>query len=124
MLARGTPGAIVDNADRSGVKEFGIRSVKPGNASRGKTHTLRFTLDPSTRGGIPPGVPSWVQIGPFEASKVSRNGDIVTAEVAIAADAPVGVLLDAHIEFGKADEKGFAGFVRVLKKNDAFRVVP
>ena len=65
-------------------------------------------------------MPSWVQIGPFEASQVSRKGDIVTAEVAIAADAPVGVLLDAHIEFGKAE----SGFVRVLKKNDAFRVVP
>ena len=48
-------------------------------------------------------MPSWVQIGPFEASKVSRKGDIVTAEIAIAADAPVGVLLDAHIEFGKAE---------------------
>ena len=117
------PGAIVDNADRSGVKEFGIRSVTPGNASRGKTHTLRFMLDPSTRGGVPAGVPSWVQIGPFEASKISRQGDIVTAEVAIPADAPVGVLLDAHIEFGKRP-KGLRGFVRVLKKNDAFRVVP
>jgi hypothetical protein len=65
-----------------------------------------------------------VQIGPFEASKIARDGDIVTAEAAIPADAPVGILLDAHIEFGKAGEKGPAGFVRVLKKNDAFRVVP
>ena len=32
MLRRGTTGAIVDNADRSGVREFGIRSVTPGNA--------------------------------------------------------------------------------------------
>ena len=65
-----------------------------------------------------------MQIGPFEASKVTRQGDIVTAEVAIPADAPAGVLLDAHIEFGKAGKKGPGGFVRVLKKNDAFRVVP
>ena len=35
-------------------------------------------LDPATRGGVPPGVPSWVQIGPFEASKVTRQGDTVT----------------------------------------------
>ncbi len=117
---RAGTGAIVDNADRSGVREFGIRSVTPGNASRGKTHMLRFVLDQSTRGGVPSGVPSWVQVGPFEASKVSRTGDTITAEVAIADDAPVGVLLDAHIEFGKAG----SGVVRVLKKNDAFRVVP
>jgi hypothetical protein len=65
-----------------------------------------------------------VQVGPFEASKVTRLGDIVAAEVVIPADAPVGVLLDAHIEFGKPDEKGADGLVRVLKKNDAFRVVP
>ena len=124
LLRRASTGAIVDNADRSGVKEFGIRSVTPGNASRGKTHVLRLKLSPPTRGGIPPGVPSWVQVGPFEASKVTRQGDVVAAEVVIPADAPVGVLLDAHIEFGKADEKGAGGLVRVLKKNDAFRVVP
>ncbi len=123
MLRRGTTGAIVDNADRTAVKVFGIRSVLPGNASRGQTHTLQFALDPSTRGGVPEGVPSWVQVGPFEASKVTRQGNTVTAEVAIAADAPVGVLLDAHIEFGVAGGRG-SGVVRVLKKNDAFRVVP
>jgi YHYH protein len=124
LLARAGTGAIVDNADRSGMREFGIRSITPGNASRGQTHLLRFKLSQPTRGAIPTGTPSWVQIGPFEASKIARDGDIVTAEAAIPADAPVGILLDAHIEFGKAGEKGPAGFVRVLKKNDAFRVVP
>ncbi len=123
MLRRSAKGAIIDNADRSGAQEFGIRSVTPGNAARGKTHTLRFVLDPATRGGVPEGVPSWVQVGPFEASKVSREGDTVTAEITIAADAPVGVLLDAHIEFAATGAPG-AGFVRVFKKNDAFRVVP
>ncbi len=120
MLRRGTPGAIVDNADRSAVKSFGIKSVTPGNASRGKTHTLRFELDPATRGGVPAGVPSWVQLGPFEAAKIAREGDTITAEIAIADDAPVGVLLDAHIEFAAAGSRS----VRVLKKDDAFRVVP
>ncbi|MGO9466694.1 MAG: YHYH protein [Isosphaeraceae bacterium] len=123
MLRRGAVGAIIDNADRSAVQEFGIRSVIPGIASRGKTHTLHFILDPATRGGVPPGVPSWVQVGPFEASKVTRQGNTVTAEVAIAVDSPVGVWLDAHIEFGTAGGRG-SGVVRVLKKNDAFRVVP
>jgi YHYH protein len=120
LLRRGSAGAIVDNADRSGAKTFGIRSVVPGNASRGMTHTLEFRLDPATRGGLPAGVPSWVQIGPFEASKVSRQGDTVQAEVDIPADSPVGVLLDAHMEFGAPG----SGLVRVFKKNDAFRVVP
>ncbi len=123
MLRRGAVGAIIDNADRSAVQEFGIRSVIPGIASRGKTHTLHFILDPATRGGVPPGVPSWVQVGPFEASKVTRQGNTVTAEVAIAVDSPVGVWLDAHIEFGTAGGRG-SGVVRVLRKNDAFRVVP
>ncbi|MFO0909853.1 MAG: YHYH protein [Isosphaeraceae bacterium] len=120
MLRRAGKGAIVDNTDRSATKPFGLVSVTPGNAARGKLHTLRFELDPSVRGGIPAGVPSWVQIGPFEAKKISRKGNVVTAEVDVPADAPLGVMLDAHIEFGKAE----GGLVRVLKKNDAFRVVP
>ena len=126
LLRRPATGAIVDNADRSGVKEFGIRSVTPGNASRDKTHTLRLKLNPPTPRRNPTGSAPKLGAGSslFEASKVTRKGDVVTAEVAIPADAPVGVLLDAHIEFGKADENGPAGFVRVLKKNDAFRVVP
>lgn len=123
QLARARTGAIVDNADRSGVRAFGIRSVTPGNASRGKTHILRFELDPTARGGLPEGVPSWVQVGPFEASKIDREGDTVAAEIVIADDAPVGMLLDAHIEFGKPGETD-SGLVRVLKKSDAFRVVP
>jgi hypothetical protein len=61
-----------------------------------------------------------VQVGPFEATKIRREGNTVFAEVTIGEDAPVGLLLDAHIEFGKSGE----GRVRVLKKNDAFRVVP
>ncbi len=119
-LRRGTMGAIVDNADRSGTRSFGIRSVTPGNAPRGRAHTVTLTLDPETRGGIPPGVPSWVQIGPFEATKIARDGHQISAEVNIPADAPVGVLLDAHVEFGTAK----SGLVRVLKKDNAFRVVP
>ncbi len=120
LLRRGTPDAIVDNADRSTVRSFGIRSVTPGNASRGKTHTLRFVLEPTGRGGVPEGVPSWVQVGPYEASEVTREGNTILAEIAVTADAPVGVLLDAHIEFGRAG----SGLVRVFKKDDAFRVVP
>ncbi|MHB1557305.1 MAG: hypothetical protein ACYC61_07485 [Isosphaeraceae bacterium] len=95
------------------------RSVTPGNASRGRMHSVLLTLDREAP-GVPPGVPSWVQIGPFEATKIARDGDRIRAEVNIPADAPVGVLLDAHVEFSAAK----AGLVRVLKKDDAFRVVP
>ncbi len=123
QLNRARTGAIVDNADRSAARSFGIRSVTPGNAARGKTHTLRFELDPSTRGGLPEGVPTWVQIGPFEASQIERQGNTITAQITIADDAPIGVLLDAHIEFGKAGDAN-SDLVRVFKKSDAFRVVP
>ncbi len=97
--------------------------MTPGNASRGKTHTLRFELDPTIRGGLPAGVPSWVQVGLFEASKITRRGDTVIADVTIASDSPVGVLLDAHVEFGAAGGASPRA-TRVFKKNDAFRVVP
>ncbi len=123
MLARARTGAIVDNADRSVEKALGILSVTPGNARRGQTHTLRFDLDPSVRGGLPEGDPTWVQIGPFEATKVHREGNTISAEIALSNDAPLGVLLDAHIEFGKPDEAASRP-VRVLKKSDAFRIIP
>ena len=71
--------------------------------------------NPASRGGSPSGVPSWVQVGPFEASKIGRRGDTVMAEITIPPDSPAGVLLDAHIEFGRPG----SGLVRVLKKNDA-----
>ncbi len=119
-MLRRAMGAIVDNADRSGVKSFGIRTVTPGTATRGQVHTLMLSLDPELRGGIPEGNPSWVQIGPFEATKIRRERDRIEVEVSIPADVPVGVLLDAHVEFGSAK----SGLVRVLKKDDAFRVVP
>ncbi|HEU5115751.1 MAG TPA: YHYH protein, partial [Isosphaeraceae bacterium] len=104
LLARARTGAIVDNADRSVAKALGILSVTPGNATRGQTHTLRFELDPTVRGGLPDGDPSWVQVGPFEATIIHREGNTISAEIAIASDAPLGVLLDAHMEFGKPDD--------------------
>jgi hypothetical protein len=120
MLRMARSGAIVDNADRSGKREFGIAAVTPGNVPRGKTHEVTFTLDPETQGGLPDGVPTWVQVGPFEAKKISRVGNAVKASIEVGPDAPVGVMLDAHIEFGSPGKQQ----VWVLKKNDAFRVVP
>jgi hypothetical protein len=60
-----------------------------------------------------------VQIGPYEATSIKREGTTVTAEITIAEDAPVGVLLDCHIEF---TENGRGGPI-VFKKNGVFRVV-
>jgi hypothetical protein len=124
LLRRPQLGAIEDNADRSATKSLGILSVTPGNAARGKSHTLRLELDPRMRGGLPRGVPSWVQVGPFEATKIAREGDTVVAEFAIGDAAAVNVLLDAHVEFGSGPDDPRTGRVIALKKSDAFRVVP
>lgn len=117
-LARAGTGAIEDNTQLGTRLEQVIAAVRPGTAARGKTHSIHFELAPQNAGGaLPKGKPDWVQIGPFEAAKITRKGNIVTAQVVIPKDAPVGVLFDCHLEFG-SDE-----FPTVIKKNDVFRVV-
>ena len=93
-------------------------SIVPGSAVRGKKHRLTITLDPtkSVRQPLPEGVPEWVQIGPFEALKIERNGNQVLVDVEIPEDTAVGVLLDCHLEFGGP------GVRRVFKTNEIFRV--
>ena len=121
MLARMPAGAIVDNAEGSSRLGDAIRMVTPGTIARGKTHTIRIALDRSAaRGGLPAGKPSWVQFGPFEASKIERDGDTILAEVAVPEDASLGVLLDGHIEF---TPPGGQGRITVFKKNDVLRIV-
>ena len=111
-------GAIQDNTEPGSRFENALVAVRPGISARGKTQTVQFELDPKkSRRPLPEEAPSWVQIGPFEATKITRSGYIVTAEIPIAKDAPLGVFLDCHLEFG-GDR-----FPLVLKKNDAFRVV-
>lgn len=111
-------GAIQDNTEPGSRFENPLVAVRPGIAARGQTQTVQFELDPKkSRRPIPDGVPSWVQIGPFEATKVTRSGNIVTAEIPIPKDVPLGVFFDCHLEFG-GDR-----FPMVLKRNDAFRVV-
>ena len=116
----GQVGAIADNASGESKQGKEIGTVQPGNAARGGKHSIQITLIPeNARRGIPDGVPTWVQVGPFEASEIQREGNIVTAVIAIPEDAPVGVLLDCHLEFTAA-----AGRPPVVcKKNDVFRVV-
>lgn len=78
---------------------------------------IQFELTPeNVRRTLPTDKPSWVQIGPFDATKIEREGDRVTAEITIPDDAPVGILFDCHLEFGCG-----ASSV-VIKKNDVFRV--
>jgi len=117
-LHRAGTGAIVDNTEPGTRMEQVIAGVRPGTAMRGKIHAIRFELTPeNSRRTMPSEKPSWVQVGPFDASKIEREGNVVTAEIEIPADAPVGVLFDCHLEFGSG------AFPFVIKKNDVFRVV-
>lgn len=121
MIARMPSGAIVDNAE--GASRLGalIRSVAPGAVARGRSHTIRVVFATSAaRGGIPVGKPSWVQFGPFEATKIDRQGDAILAEIAVPKDASLGVLVDVHIEFAPP---GGRGRVTVFERNDVLRVV-
>ncbi|HET6879776.1 MAG TPA: YHYH protein [Pirellulales bacterium] len=121
-LARRRPGAIEDKTQRGeGPLEKVIGAVRPGTASRGGKRTVQVELLPAgaRREPLPAGPPSWVQIGPFEAQKISRAGNVVTIEIDLPDDAPLGVLLDCHLEFESMD--GRRG-PPVFKKNDVFRV--
>ena len=121
-MARGVAGAIENNASGESRLENVITAVKPGTATRGRKHSVRIDLAPGNArsGGVPTGKPDWAQIGPFEATRIERSGNVVSIEIDIPADAAVGVLLDCHIEFeGAGGRRGPLAF----KKNDAFRVV-
>jgi hypothetical protein len=117
-LNRATMGPLTDNTQPGTRMEQVIATVHPGTAARGKTHSIQFELTPeNSRRPLPTEKPSWVQIGPFEATKITRTGNVVTAEIKIPEDATVGVLFDCHLEFGD----GAVPFV--IKRNDVFRVV-
>jgi hypothetical protein len=116
-LRQAGSGAIEDNTQPGSRVESAVVDVRPGIAQRGAAHTIQFELRPENwQRGLPSDAPSWVQVGPFEAHKISRKGNIVTAEIAIPADAPLGLFLDCHLEFGNG------AYPIVIKKNDVFRV--
>ena len=97
---------------------------------RGGKRTVTIALEPgagsSPRGAggnagpMPEGVPSWVQIGPYEATAISRQGNVVTITLEIPEDATLGILLDCHLEFEGA---ALGGRNRVYKRSDVLRVV-
>ena len=119
-LARAGTGAIENNAEGKSRIENVIMALRPGTAERGKKHLITIELNPGNAGhrAVPAEKPSWVQIGPYEADNVTRKENVVTVEIEIAKDAPLGVLLDCHLEFENAGRGPL-----VFKKNDAFRVV-
>ncbi len=118
-LGRPDIGPIQNNAQPGTREEPVIARVLPGAASRGtkQTVTIQLAAAGARDERLPSAKPSWVQIGPFEAKSISREGNIVTAQIEIPADAPLGVLLDCHLEFGEGPRP------IVIKKNDVFRVV-
>lgn len=98
-----------------------IVAVRPGIVTPGTKHSIQIELQPELerRQALPAESPSWVQIGPYEATTIKRDGNLITVDLMIPEDAPVGVWLDCHVEF--------AGLLRrtlVYKKNDALRVSP
>ena len=121
-LRRAGTGAIENNARPGTRMDQVISSVRPGTGSRGKVQEIQIELtaeNAQRRNSLPSDQPSWGQIGPYEAQKISREGNIVTIAIEIPADATLGVLLDCHLEF---DSQGGRPPI-VFKKNDAFRVV-
>jgi hypothetical protein len=122
-LSRSGVGALVDNtqAGESRMDKV-IATVRPGTAVRGKLHSIQIELAPdkARRNTLPTGKPSWVQIGPFEATQIDRMGDVITVEIKVPDDATLGVTFDCHIEF---ENDGGRRGPTVFKKNDVFRVV-
>ena len=97
-----------------------ITAVRPGSAIAGMKHSLTIELNPenAARVAVPVGQPDWVQIGPFEALSIEREGNLVRIEIEIPQDAAVGVLMDCHIEFKTPNRPR-----SVFKSNEVFRVV-
>ncbi len=122
-LRRGQTGALEDNTQAGdGRLARVIISLLPGTASAGKKHAMQIELDPTAirRQPLPSGIPSWVQVGPYEASSISRDGNRIQFEIDIPKDATLGVLLDCHVEFSEDNSRRGP---MVFKRNDAFRVV-
>jgi hypothetical protein len=110
-------GALQDNTQPGDKYGKIITSVRPGNLVRGKSHQIRIEFDSNAaRRPIPEGNPKWVQVGPYEAQSIQRDGNTILAKISIPNDATIGVWLDCHIEFGSENRP------LVIKRNDAVRV--
>ncbi|MFN6161852.1 MAG: YHYH protein [Planctomycetota bacterium] len=118
QLRRPSSGVIEDTTqpgDRFG--EF-LPSIRPDRLQPGRTHSIQLELNVSaSRRPIPEGVPSWVQFGPYEATKIERDGNTISVQVQIPDDADLGSFLDCHLEFGSGQRPV------VFKKNNAVRII-
>lgn len=112
-------GAIENNAEGESRMESVVVEVRPGSVPRGGRREVTLVLDPTraTRGAVPEEKPSWVQVGPYEAVAIERDGNTVTAVIDVPADASLGLLLDCHVEFDTGRR------TRAIKKNDVLRIV-
>ncbi|MFM1801412.1 MAG: hypothetical protein RJA81_764 [Planctomycetota bacterium] len=119
QLSRAATGPIVNNTQPGSRFPETIRSVKPGNISKGKTHKIQIEIVPENnpRERLPDESPSWIQIGPFKASSINRNGNTIMAGFEIPDNATLGIFYDCHMEFGEGE------YPIVIKKNDILRVV-
>ncbi len=118
-LRRKSTGLVVDNTQAGERHKAIIKTVRPGTVTSGSIHRIEFELTPenATRRKLPVGPPTWMQIGPVEATKISREGNIVTGEFEFPAETSLGVWFDCHLEFGENASP------MVLKRNDVLRVV-
>ena len=108
---------FTDHAQDSNKDGIPNLKLSPGTLARGRKHSVQIELNPQAarRVPVPAGVPSRAQVGPYEALQITREGNIVTIEIEVPEDSPVGVLFDCHIEFGEKPPT-------VFKKNDVLRV--
>jgi hypothetical protein len=111
-------GPIVDNQEGSSRIGWQIESLQPGSGKAGSQITVTGTLE-STFAATVTETPSWVQIGPVEATAIRRDGNKIEADLSLPEDLAAGILLDLHLEF-----PGRTGRSTVIKKNDLFRPLP
>ena len=114
---------VVEPSNNRGLRRAGSGPIE-NNAEGDSVADPRDGISPRGAGRqpgpMPEGAPSWVQIGPYEATAIRREGNLVTITLDIPADATLGVLLDCHLEFEGAARGGRS---RVYKCNDVLRVV-
>jgi hypothetical protein len=111
-------GPIVDNQQGSSRIGWQIESVQPGSGKAGSNITLTVTLE-STFATTVTDTPSWLQVGPVEATAIRRDGKKIEADLSLPEDLAAGALLDLHLEF-----PGRGNRPVVIKKNDLFRPLP
>lgn len=120
-LRRAEVGALQDNTQPGVSLDPAVGQIRPGNLVAGKTQRVMIELIPAAarRPPIPPSPPATVHIGPYEGTHIQRQGNLVSAEFTIPADADLAIWLDCHLEF----RTQHVPVPVAIKKNDVARVV-